>query len=403
LSRRAPGTTRSRSLCAVATLALVLLGLNDSARAIDLSAWVPGLRLTPFLAERIEYESNVFQTPSHSKDDLIFRTIPGFLVEYGAGPHWVTVGYRAEVLNFLSLSNLDAIHHVLLGQAHLEFNRLSFDLKDDFVRTTNPIGTELTGRVESRTNTFLSSAEYRLTQRFAVGANAGWTNAHFPTLPLLDRNEYLAGGSVFWKFLPKTDLQVNYNYGRKDFETDTSRDVTRHLVLAGLRGDLTAKLSSTFRIGYEDRQPQQDTAGVKGYRGLVGGGDWIYRPTDRLTITLTTDRSVQESFIANALYYVQTSGSLAVSQQFGPKLTANVRVSGGQNAYPTKLSVDLNNPSSPARFRKDTIIGWGAGVGYDIQRWLRVGLDYFHTTRDSNFNSSDFKDDRIAATVTLQL
>lgn len=370
--------------------------------ALDLGEWIPGLRIVPFLTERFEYETNVFQTPSHAQDDLIIRTIPGVLVEYGSGSNWVAVGYRAEILNFLRRTNQDTVHHLFRGQLHLESSRLSFNLRDDFVRTTDPQGTELTGRIESTTNTLTPDVTYRLTERVSIGASATWTHVEFPTLPQLDREDYLAGPSVFWRFLPKTDLRLDYNYGRKEFKSDPTRDVTRHVVLVGLRGDLTAKLSSTFRIGYEDRQPTNDTPGLKGYRGIVGGGDWTYRPTERLAITLVTDRSVQESIFANALYYVQTTGNLSVTQQFGAKLSATARVTGGENAYPNKFQVDFSNPQSPSRFRKDTIIGWGAGVGYDIQRWLRVGLDFLHTNRDSNFNQFSFTDDKVAATVTLQ-
>ena len=400
--------------CALVAFVTTMLLLCSPATALDLGEWVPGLRVNPFLAERVEYESNVFQVPSHAQDDVIVRTIPGVLVEYGAGANWVSVGYRAEILNFLRRPNLDAVHHLVLGQLHLESNRLTFNVRESFIKTTDPAttdltgriasssGTELTGRIASTTNTVTPDVRYRLTERFSIGANANWTHVTFPTFPQLDREEYLAGGSVFWKILPKADVRLDYSYGRKEFASDPVRDVTRHVVLMGLRGDLTAKLSSTFRIGYEDRQPTLDTSGLKGYRGLVGGGDWIYRPTDRLTITLLTDRSVQESIFESALYYIQTIGTLVVAQKFGPKLTANARVTGGVNLYPTKFQVDPGNPDSPATFRKDTILGWGAGVGYDIQQWLRVGFDFLHTSRDSNISQFSFKDDKVAATVTLQ-
>ena len=66
--------------CASLLLCLLMLGLNPSpATAFDLGQWIPGLKVSPFLSERVEYETNVFQTPSHSKDDIIFKTIPGFL------------------------------------------------------------------------------------------------------------------------------------------------------------------------------------------------------------------------------------------------------------------------------------------------------------------------------------
>jgi hypothetical protein len=391
-----------RQFLAVVTFATTMLLANGPARALDLGEWVQGLRLTPFLSERFEYESNVFQVPSHSKDDLIIKTIPGFLLEYGSGANWASLGYRAEILTFLSLTNQDAVHHIFLGQFHYEFARLALDLRNNFVKTTDPPNTELTGRIESTTNTLTPEVVYRLTERFSLSGNASWIHVRFPTIPQLDREEYLVGASVYWKLLPKTDLRLKYNYGSKQFESDTIRDVTRHVIEATVRGELTAKLSSTFRIGFEDRQPTRDNPSLKGYRGLIAGGDWTYRPTDRLTLTLLTDRAVHESIFANAFYYVQTMATLVAAQAFGPKITVNARVTGGVNEYSVKSPVDLNNPAGRNKFRTDTIIGWGAGVFYDIQPWLRAGLDFVHIDRDSNFNLFSFKDDKVAATVTLQ-
>ena len=399
MTSRMLGTAGGRRVWAVVTLVMMLLLPTRSAVAFDLSEWVPGLRVSPFISERFEYESNVFQTPSHAKDDLIFKTIPGFLAEYGTGPHWVTLGYRAEILNFLDLNNQDAVHHILLGQLHLEFNRLSLNVRDNFVHTTDPPGTELVGRIESTTNTLATDAEYRLTDRFAVGANATWVHVEYPVLPQLDREEYLFGGSVFWKFQPKTDLRLTYNYGVKEFNSDTIRDVTRHVVLLGIRGELTSKLSSTFRIGYEDRQPNGPGPLPRGYRGIVGGGDWVYQATERLRITLLTDRSVQESIFANELFFISTMGTLAVEQRIGPKVSVTARLTGGENAYPTKSQVGDN---TPFKFRNDIIVGWGGGIGYDVQPWLRVAVDFLHSDRDSNFRRFSFKDDKISAMITLQ-
>ena len=401
-SRTLCETAVVRRFVAVVAFTTLMLVAICPAGALDLGEWVPGLRLTPFLSERFEYETNVFQVPSHSRDDLIIKTIPGLLLEYGSGANWMSLGYRAEILTFLTLTNQDAVHHIFLGQFHYEFARLILDLRNNFVKTTDPPGTELTGRIESTTNTLTPEVVYRLTERFSLSGNASWIHVRFPTIPQLDREEYLAGASVYWKFLPKTDLRVNYSYGRKEFESDTIRDVSRHVIEATIRGDLTAKLSSTFRIGFEDRQPTRDNPELKGYRGLIAGGDWTYRPTERLTLQLLTDRSVHESIFANALYYVQTMATLVGAHTFGPKVTVNARVTGGVNEYPVKSPVDLLNPAGRNKFRSDTIIGWGGGVTYDIQRWLRVGLDFIHIDRESNFDLFDFKDDKVAATVTLQ-
>lgn len=376
---------------------LVTLFLSVSpASALDLGEWVAGLKLSPFISERIEYETNIFQVPSGAQDDVIFKTVPGFLIDYTVGRHALSAGYRAEILRFATLEGQDAVHHIGVGQIRLEFPRTLINVRDDFTRTTDPPGTELTGRIKSTTNTLVPEAEYRLTERFSVGANYAWTHVDFErTVNQLDRDEHLIGGSVFWKFLPKTDLRLSYSYGQKNFDLATESDVTRHIATVGLRGDLTAKLSSTFRAGFESRDAER--GGEKDFTGYVVGGDWVYKPTDRTTLSLLTNRSVEESSFGDTPFFVSTTATLLAEHKFVPKVSANARLTGGVNEYPTKETL-----GGRTKFRKDTLAGWGAGVDYDIQPWLRVGADYSHSRRNSNFNEFNFADDKIIGKITLQ-
>ena len=138
---------------------LSLALLWSPAMAFNLDEWVPGLRVSPFLSERVEYESNVFQTPSHSEGDVIYKTMPGILVDYTFGPHSLSAGYRAEILNYATLTDQNNTHHIAAGQLRLDFPRTLIDVKNDFTRTSDPPGTELSGPVLSTTNVLKSAAE----------------------------------------------------------------------------------------------------------------------------------------------------------------------------------------------------------------------------------------------------
>jgi len=163
----------------------------------------------------------------------------------------------------------------------------------------------------------------------------------------------------------------------------------------GVRGELTSKLTSTFRIGYEHRVPDNDDRTP--YSGPVMSGDFVFRPTERTTISLITDLSVQESIFATNLWYLGHLYTLAAEHRFGPKLTANARVFGGFNDYPDKAG----KVDSRFDWRHDSLVGYRVGLDYQIQRWLGVGADYSHIRRDSNFENFRFADDIIAGKVTL--
>jgi Putative beta-barrel porin 2 len=385
----------------VSTLLFCLLTLVlawSPAVAFDLGEWVPGLKLSPFLSERVEYESNVFQVPSHSRGDVIFWTIPGILADYTFGPHSLSAGYRAEILNYATLTAQDNTHHIAAGQLRLDFPRTLININDDFARTSAPPGTELTGPIMSTTNVLKPDGEYRLTPSFSVGANASWLDQRFddPSIgTLIDRDEYVAGASVFWKFLPKTDLSLNYYYGWTTFTHSSDRNYTQNSLVLALRGEITAKLSSTFRVGYT--QQTADQSGQVAFSGLTAGGEWVYRPTDRTTISLATLRAPQVSTDGLNNYYVTTSATLSAQHQLLPKLSVGARLGVGMNNYPTKDTIN-----GKTDWRQDTFSAAGAQIGYDIQPWLRVGLEYLRIGRDSNFSSFSFVDNQITGRVTVQ-
>lgn len=390
---------RSVKVCARSEILFVLLFLlvvSSPALALDLGDWIPGLTLSPFISQRIDYETNVFQAPTRAQDDVILVTVPGFVLEFKRARHSLSAGYRAEILRFLDLERQNTEHHSAGGQLRLNFPRLQVSLRDEFTSTSDPPGTELTGRIESTTNVLAPEVEYRLTPRFSAGMNYSWTHVNFErTVDELDRNEHLIGVSVFWKFLPKTDLRLNYSYGLLEAVSATERDALRHAVSVGLRGDLTAKLSSTFRVGFETREAERRA--LTDFSGYTLGGDWTYTPTARTTIFLLTDRSVQESTFRSNLFFVSTTGTLVAEHQFVPKLSTTLRLTVGMNDYPTKETV-----GGRTDFRNDILLGWGAGMRYGIGRWLQVGAEYSHTRRNSNFKEFDFEDDKIAATITLK-
>ena len=378
---------------------LLTLALSCApALAFDLGQWVPGLKVSPFLSERVEYESNVLQTPSHTKDDIIFKTIPGLVVDYTFGAHSISAGYRAEILRYLDLTDQDTVHHIAVGQLRLDFPRTLLTLKDDFTRTSDPPGTELTGRILSNTNVLKPQAEYRLTPTFSTALHYAWTRARFDDAAigdLIDRDEHLIGASVFWKFVPKGDLFFGYAFGRTIFDTATDRDYTSHLISVGLRGEITSKLSSSLYVGYMRQDP--DRSSQPSFNGVVVGGDVVYRPVERLTLTLSTQRGRQESTFGQAVFYVTTSGTLSAQYQILPKVSLGARVGGGLNDYSRKETAD-----GRTAFRDDTFLLAGAQADYEIQPWLRVGLEYLRISRDSNFPSFRFVDDRVTGRVTVQ-
>jgi hypothetical protein len=385
------------------TALLVGLGCGaDPVAAVDLNAvWpdlgLPGFKISPFISERVEYESNIFQVPSRSQDDVIFKTIPGFVLELPLGRHKIDLGFRAEILRYVDLETQDTEHYFVIGNLLLDFpGGLKVKLKEDFARTSDPPGTELTGRIKSTTNVLSPGVEYGLGRRYAIGLDYTWANIRFDeVVNQLDRDEHTVGLTGFYRIQPKTDLLVNFSYGVKDFDQATDRDVNRYIGAVGVRGEITSKLSSTLRLGYEVRDPDRGRVGA--YNGLVVSGDLAYTPTDRTRITLVAERSVQESVFATNVAYLANLVTLSAEHFLTPKLLLTGRVFGGDGEYFEKA----RKVNGSFDWRTDWVYAFSLGVEYQIQKWLGVSADYTHARRDSNFDNFDFKDDIVGGKVTL--
>jgi len=391
-----------------------LLGVfpPDPASALNFEEQVQGLTVTPFLSERFEYESNVFQTPNRIRGDMIFKTIPGFLADLTRGPYSLSAGYRAEIINYVTLTDQNAVNQSGVFQFKVDMARLKLQLRDDFIETTDPPGSELTGPIKSQTNVLAPAAEYRLTERFSVGVNYTWTHIHFPStsgsqgspneqqnraVQQIDEDDQQGGATVWWKWLPKSDIGLSFQYVSQTFDNDSSRNTQREIVGLTLRGDLTAKLSSTFKIGV---MHQEATSGGPAFTGLVMGGGWIYQATERTQFTLNTDRSPQVSVFESAQYYVSTSGWLGVRHEFpARKFAAWLRVGAGEDDYNTKQPT-ANGVTT--KYRVDTLVGTSVGVDYAIQPWLRTGIDYSFKQRTSNFPQFNYDDNKISGRITVQ-
>jgi hypothetical protein len=384
-----------RAALAAAMLGILLAGMPGAAAAAELGA--AGLRVTPFLTERVEYESNILQSPSNAQDDAIVRTVPGVLLELPLGSHRLDLCARVEVLNFVDLPRYNAEHVLLLGTLALRFpSSLVVTVKEDFAYTTEPPGTELTGRVRSTTNVVAPSVEYDVGRRVALGADYTWAHVDFErAFAPLDRDEHTGGLSAFFRVALKTDLFANVAYGVKEFRSAPIRDVDRYIGVVGIRGALTDTVTTTFRAGVEVREPRQ--AHLTAYRGMVGSGDWVYRAGPHTQVTLVGEYFVAESAFATNFWYLANFLTVAAEHAVTPTLGLSGRLYVGTNEYPNKAM----KRNGAAAWRSDEIFGGGLAADYQVVRWLALGADYTYTQRRSSFDAFDFADHVVGFKLTL--
>ena len=369
-------------------------GVSSAARGFR----VGPLRIHPALSVKEEYESNVSQSATDEQDDFLTIIIPGLALELPVGRHRFIGGYRAEFLNFADLSDQDTTHHIATLGMSLDFpGGLLVKLDDQFKKTSEPpASSDLTGRVESLQNSLASSVEYSLTDRYSIGLNHSLNYVDFEeeVNEFLNRFENRIGLTGFYRIFPKTALLLDYTYGRIDHINNAERDSNSHFIQMGLRGKVTAKLGTLFKIGWQIRESEEPDR--RDFSGLVTSGTWTFQMTSRTTWTLLTERRLVESSFANNDFFKSLVGTLGLAHAFGPKISLKADVTVGLNDYPRKATVGTKTDE-----RQDFLLGVGVGVTYTFRRWLSVALDYSFNRRDSNFGLFDFDDHRSSISLHL--
>ena len=257
-------------------------------------------------------------------------------------------------------------------------------LKEDFAHTSDPPNTELTGPIESSTKfcraldrvrldatvfdrpgLHVHSRELRSGQpgsRTSIATSTGGAHRVLQD-PAQDR--------------PARELRLR----REGVHRASDRNRQSLPVLVGVRGDITSRLSSTLRVGFESRQP--DRSDLAEYNGLVASGDIAYLAHRAHQLTLSLERSMQESVFQSNLWYLATWPSL-LGRAFLHVQAAGHRANlrrverlSGQGAEGRPL-VGLAAGLAPRRLHRRE---------YQIQKWLAVSADYTFTRRESNFDT----------------
>ena len=200
-------------------------------------------KLTPSVAVRQEYNSNIFFDSSNEEDDFITRVKPGLeLIERTERLDLRLAGF---VTPYVYWSNEDL----------------------------NSVDQDYSGR-----------ADYRLTPLLSIGANAGVRVDHQPDRDILTtgiaygdnrRIQQRYGGNLGWQFTELMGASVAYDYTREDWRTSNSdtdlEDYDSHAVTLGLSRELGAAKGVT--IGFLNAgwaHYNYETSDTDYYFGTVG-------------------------------------------------------------------------------------------------------------------------------------
>jgi Putative beta-barrel porin 2 len=392
------------ALCAAMLAAI--LGSAVAARAqgnIELGPF----RLLPSLELSGEYDDNILLTPDDEIDDFIWIISPGLAVELPARRYTARIGYRADILRYTDNTELDTVHHTILGDLRVNFpGGLGLRLSDLFLITDEFGGfpvPELTERVDRTENTLSAGADYTVRERYTIDVGYKWFVVDYDDADFddLDREDHTVALTLFYRIFPKTSVLGEFDYNLVRYEqvpVALDRDSDAWRLKFGVKGDLTAKTSALIKLGWEWRD--YDNRAREDWDGFIAEGEVIWKYREPSEFRLFGGRANVESLFEDATlgnnYYIANYGGLEVRHFLSSRLIARLRGLAGVNDYPDPTTLGGQTDE-----REDLFYEAGASLRYQIRTWLAVEVGYQYLARDSNFDEFDYTVNRVKGSIIL--
>ena len=219
-----------------------------------------------------------------------------------------------------------------------------------------------------------------------------------------DRIDNTTGGTIYFKFMPKTSALLEYTYTATSFEepdpgpvgdaalTNIKMNNKDQRGYLGLTWDITSRSKGTVKVGYSVKDYQE--SGLDTFKGGIVAIDLSHELTQRTSIKFDAIRDVNESNSVTQPYYLTTGGRLVLNHNIHPKVSFKLNAGFSRDQYPN----DETN-GTETRKRIDNTWDMGGKFEYRIQQWLNFGLGYDFTQRRSNFSDLGYVDNLFTFSV----
>lgn len=357
------------------------------------------LKLHPSFVSSIEYDDNIRLDRTDDVDDVIFTEKPGLIGEMKLGDHRVEAGYGVELLQFAKTQEENATNHLAHGLLELNANDFHLTVSDTMESSVSRLFNEANARAHLFINTVEILGRY---DRPMWALEGGWThNTIDQKTDIFNNGDYgedilaILGG---YKISPKTLLLLETDVGLVNYDHNVGRaDHTYWQLFTGLRGELTPKITSTAKIGFQTRQ-FSDIASVEpdDADAIVADIDVLFAPSVSDVVRLGYVRTLRTSTFGSNNFYRQDKLSASYRKRFARKWLLTPRVAWQFNDYP-----EFGTSGGVTKQRDDHFIQLGAGLRYEIQEWLSSGVAYNFRNRNSNINPLDYENNRFTFDVTV--
>ncbi len=394
---------------------LVVLGQSRPAMAIGNLQWGP-VELHPSFGVSESFDDNICRTEDKQcldpKDstktkngkDWVIVFSPGLQAALPIRDHRFRMEYRGDFGRYNEFKTENYSDNALKSDLVLNFpGGLSAMVKEDWKDGHDPRGYAQNAQLDFyHRNTLGGELEMRVGPKLRVAVD--YTNLVLNYSAdvrngFRDRTDNTIGGTVYYKFLPKTSALLEYDYTAVAFdEADPSfgqkLDSKVQRAYLGLTWNITARSQGTIKYGYTQKKFQE--SGLTDFKGGVVSLILNHELSTRTSVHLDAERDVLESNVVTEPYYISTGGHLEIVHFIQPKLATRLQGGFFRDQYPDIVSPQIKK-------RLDDTWTAGAKLDYRFREWLNLGIGYDHSQRRSVLDGFGYIDNLYAFRIGMAL
>lgn len=358
-----------------------------------------GLVLGFYPAVSISYtrQTNVLRSKTNERSDYRLMITPTLAYIREIGRHRYQIQYRGDYFSFQNLKNENAIDHNIQGGIALDLT----ETLDARLRAGYTKGHEARGAAGARVSTSPEPDRFeevsfgggltlgRRTSMLQLAGAMGISELRYVNNDqgARDRDSDSISGTVYYNLRPKTAVLFAVNRKTIDYihpASGLNLDSTETGYHAGVTWEATAITTGLIKVGYTEKDLDDPT--LKDYSGGTYEGRVRWRPRPFSTFEFYTARSTAES--------TEGTSSFIVSDQLGGGWNHQLSERWRVNAFADRIQDEFSSG------RKDNIVNYGVGVGYNMLMWLDLAARYARAKRTSDFEDANYEDELFVLSMT---
>lgn len=351
-----------------------------------------------FLEADQNFSDGSFESPT-SDSIYILKGSLGVSKELKAGDAWgFNFFYEAQDENFVKTDRENFLQHDLDTQVTLAGlgGRTQISLFWNILNTTDIPSSEFASNFNPRSEHTVTELGERfrwaLTPRTLLSLDGEIEMDRFETNSLQgeDKNDFIASASVLWAWTTLTSFGMSLDYENTHYTAPqtTNADTKLYGFFVIAKFEPSALVSGDLGIGYQKRFV---SGGGNSREGFSYKMNLAYDMSDRTRFVLSGERSIQDSTFSTVAVHTATALNIAWEQQWPmfPKIGTRVLFGFSNLDYDEAIADNINGGGA-IKNRSDDITNAGFDLIYDIQKWLKVELEFLRIENSSNFDSLDY-------------